>query len=113
MTSSESEQRREAFRVGLVGVAHVRRRSGEVLSFELRDLSVRGARLLGAATLDVDEALEIELPVGEERIVVAARVVRCDAHGCSVRFHSLSNAPESRIARFLTDEQRRRGRPRG
>ena len=112
MSSSSFEQRRDAFRVGMTGRARVQRSSGESAEYELRDLSVGGARLVGGVSLELDETVTIVFSVNEEAVTVAARVVRLDAHGCGVRFGQLARALESRISRYLTDEQRRRARPR-
>ena len=112
MSSSPYEQRREAFRVGLSGRARVERAFGETAEYELRDLSVGGARLIGEVRLNLDETVTVTVGLDDEELTVAARVVRLDAHGCGVHFSPLARAVESRISRFLTDEQRRRGRPR-
>lgn len=112
MSSSPSEQRREAFRVGLSGRARLQRATGETLEYELRDLSIGGARLVGGIGLEVDEDVTIALELHDEELTVAARVVRLDAHGCGVQFGRLARALETRISRFLAEEQRRRVRPR-
>lgn len=96
----------------LSGRARVRRASGEATEFDLRDLSVGGARLLGPTRLDPDERVTIEIPLGEEVVEVSARVARLDVHGCGVRFGALAPAVENRISRYLTAEQRRRVRTR-
>ena len=112
MSASSSPQRRDAFRVGLAGRARVRRASGETAEFDLRDLSVGGARLLGPTDLEGDERVTIEIGLGEEVVEVCAHVVRLDVRGCGVRFGGLAPAVENRISRYLTDEQRRRVRAR-
>ena len=112
MSSSPFEQRREAFRVGLSGRARVERGSGETAEYELRDLSVGGARLIGDVRLRLDETVTMVVGLHDEEFTVPARVVRLDAHGCGVHFGPLPRNVENRISRFLTDEQRRRGRPR-
>ena len=90
----------------------MRRASGEATEFELRDLSVGGARLLGAMQLELDEPVILEIGLGEEVAKLGARVARLDEHGCGVRFGPVSPAVENRISRYLTDEQRKRVRPR-
>lgn len=112
MSASPSEQRRDAFRVGLAEPARIHRALGEVAEFEMRDLSVRGARLSGGVRLDLEETVTIEMRLDGEEVAVAAQVVRLDAHGCGVDFRSLTPAIENRISRFLTEQQRRRARPR-
>ena len=112
MSSSSSPQRRDAYRVTVSGRARVQRASGETTEFELRDLSVGGARLLGPTRLDPDEPVTVEIPLGEEVVELGARVARLDVHGCSVRFGALARAVENRISRYLTEEQRGRVRPR-
>ncbi len=111
--SSAFPQRRDAFRVGLSGRARVRRALGELAEFELRDLSVGGARLIGFKPPDLEESITLEIGLHDGEVVtVEGRVVRLDAHGCGVRFTALPAAVENRISRFVTDEQRRRGRSR-
>lgn len=112
MSSSPSPQRRDAFRVGLSGRARVRRAHGATAEFDLRDLSVGGARLIGGPPLELEEELTLAIGLRDEEVVVTALVVRLDAHGCGVRFDPLPTAVENRISRFLADEQRRRVRPR-
>lgn len=99
--------------MGLAQRARVRRRLGESAEMELHDLSVGGARLVGDLRTLLDEPLTVAIALGDEQVEVAALVVRVDDRGCGVRFEPLTRAVESRISRFLTDEQRRRGRPRG
>lgn len=110
--SSSFEQRRDAYRVGLSQRAQVERARGPGFECELRDLSVGGARLLGELALDLAETLTIAIRVGGEDVVIEARVVRIDHYGHGVRFGRLPAGVETRISRFLTGEQRRRGRPR-
>ena len=112
MPSAPFEQRRDAFRVRLCGRARVERASGEIVEFELRDLSVTGAGLFNGPRLEVEERLTVVICLPEEEVVVEAEVVRRDAHGCGVRFGPIAPGAENRISRFLTDEQRRRVRPR-
>jgi c-di-GMP-binding flagellar brake protein YcgR len=112
MSSSPFPQRREAFRVGLPDKAIVQRAFGETASFELRDLSVAGARLVGASRLELDEPVTITLGLHDDEVQVTAVVVRLDTRGCGVRFGPLTPAVENRIGRFLAEEQRRRVRTR-
>jgi c-di-GMP-binding flagellar brake protein YcgR len=111
--SSPPPQRRDAFRVGLSGRARVRHGLGETAEFDLRDLSVGGARLIGDSSLELDERLTLAIGLDDDVVEVAAQVVRLDARGYGVHFRDLTPAAESRISRWLTDEQRRRVRPRG
>ena len=82
--------------------------------FDLRDLSVGGARLLGPTRLDADEPVSVYIALGEEVVEISARVARVDVHGhgYGVRFVALAPAVENRISRYLTAEQRRRVRAR-
>lgn len=112
MTPTPFQQRREAFRVGLSEPARVERALGEMARVKLRDLSVEGARLTGGPRLDLEETVTIEIRLDGEEVTLTAQVVRLDAHGCGVRFRSVTPAIENRISRFLTEQQRRRARPR-
>ncbi len=112
MSPSPFEQRREAFRVGMSGRVRVGRAGDDSAKFELRDLSVSGARLIGDVRLDLDEMVTIALVLQDEEVTLTARVVRLDDHGCGLQFGSLPRAVENRISRFLTAEQRRRVQPR-
>ncbi len=111
-SSSPSRQRRDAFRVGLSGRVRLQRASGELQELSLRDLSVTGARLVGGLGLEIDEPVTITFALGDEEIELSAHVARRDPHGCGLRFGPVPRAVENRISRFLTEEQRRRVRPR-
>lgn len=112
MSSLPPEQRREAFRVGLSQRARVDRASGETAEVDLRDLSVGGARLIGGPPLELGEVVTVAIGLREDEERLPARVVRLDEHGCGLHFEALPPAVENRISRYLTDKQRRRGRPR-
>lgn len=112
MSSLPSEQRREAFRVGMSGRARLQRARGEAAEVDLRDLSVGGARLIGGPRLELGESVTIAIGLREKEVLLPARVVRLDEQGCGVHFEAFAPAVENRISRYLTDEQRRRGRPR-
>ncbi len=89
----------------------MRRAQGRTVDFDLRDLSVGGARLIGSAGLELDERVTFGL--GGDCVEVAAQVVSLDVRGYGVHFRALTPAVENRIGRLLTDEQRRRVRTRG
>ncbi len=109
----DAEQRRGTFRVGLTAAAVVRRGDGGTAArAQLRDLSIDGARLLGELELRPGEAVTITLELEDDESALSGDVVRVGELGAGIRFGALRPADESCIARFLNDQERRRGRPR-
>lgn len=108
----ETEQRRGTFRVGLDHPVLVRRGGSGAVHARLRDLSIDGARLMGDLELRLGEPISVALSLDGDGLELSGRVVRVGDLGAGIRFDALKPVEESRIARFLTEQQRRRGRPR-
>ena len=78
-------------------------RAGTIV-FDTRDLSLGGAFMSSRLLLELDEELELELSLGETRVLVRGRVihvVREGATGMGIEFTRVADADRDAIRRFL------------
>lgn len=105
-------QRRDAFRVPLVTPARLRLPGGGGDDDEVQattvDLSVRSARVLTSAQVEVDDCVTLELELDTAVLSLPGTVVRRDDGGFGMRFDPLSRAVDDQLSHFLTAEQRNR-----
>lgn len=100
---TDASDRRRSPRLGLPARAFVLARRGERLAFGLRDLSVRGARLVGHSRLQVYERVRVELEFETEAVVVGAEVVRIDPQNAqvAVEFRDVPPGAQALIERAI------------
>jgi len=106
------EQRRETFRVPVSGRTAVTREDGTMEYFELKDLSVEGARVLSGTPMKLGEPLSLVLTLNGRDLGVSGRVARVDEGGYGIRFDQLARSDESLLNRYLVEQQRERVRTR-
>lgn len=105
-----SEERRRSPRIALPVRGFVRSHaSAPRVEVGIRDLSISGARLVGATDLHVFEKLAVDLELPDETVTVIAEVVRVDTQQAqaAVAFDELApqvrDAIERAIASFLAN----------
>lgn len=106
------DQRRETFRVGVIGSTQLTRGDRSVYEVDLKDLSPQGARVVSATAMELGEPVTVALHLDGRGITVTGRIVRVDDRGYGIRFDPLSPGDDDRLSRFLTEQQRRRVRVR-